>query len=309
MEPKTLRGALRSGLPTFPITPFDAEFGLDLGAYEDHIGWLASFGPSIFFAAGVNGEFFSLGLDEVTAVVRAAKSAAGSIPVVAGCGYGTSIAIGMARAAEAAGADGILLLPPYLVAASQEGLARHVKAVCDAVGIGVVVYNRDNCVLTAETLTKLFDDCENLIAVKDGHGDLKLAREIIGALGDRAAYICGMPTAEISASAFREIGADNYSSGVFNFAPRMALAFHKAVHSGDAAQVNALTASFFDAFIVLRDRRKGNLIPMVKGGVRAVGRNPGPVRPPLVDLTPADQNALADLIKRVEIQVQEGVGQ
>src|SRR5262249_38368999 len=139
----------------------------------------------------------------------------------AGCGYGAPLAIEIARAAEKAGADGVLLLPPYLVAADQDGLRRHVKAVADSIGIGVIVYNRDNCVLSAETLKSLCDDCPNVIAVKDGHGDMKLAREIMAALGERAAYMCGMPTAEAFAVAFRAAGADNYTSGIFNFAPQM----------------------------------------------------------------------------------------
>ena len=96
------------------------------------------------------------------------------MPIIAGCGYGTQIAVDPARRAEAAGADAILLLPHYLITAEQAGLFAHVKAVCDAIGIGVIVYNRDNAVLNAEALARLADACPNLIGFKDGYGDIEL---------------------------------------------------------------------------------------------------------------------------------------
>ncbi len=77
------------------------------------------------------------------------------MPVLAGTGYGTAIAREIAIAAEKAGADGLLLLPPYLMHSEQEGLAAHVEAVCAAVKIGVIVYNRDNAILQPDTLARL----------------------------------------------------------------------------------------------------------------------------------------------------------
>ena len=249
--------------------------------------------------AGVNGEFFSLTLEEVPELVRIAKQAARGRPVVAGCGYGTAIAVELARAAVAAGADGVLLLPPYLVAAEPQGLIAHVGAVASAVDVGVIVYNRDNCVLGPEALRHICDAHDNVIGVKDGHGDLALASAIIQELRGRAVYLCGLPTAEVSAPTYKKLGADNYTSGVCNFLPAMSLRFHQAVQTEDAATVAQLTADFFGGFIAQRDSKKASLIPMVKGGVRAVGRNPGVVRPPLVDLTADEQAALAALIGKV----------
>ena len=152
MDPQQLKGALSAGLLSFPVTHFDAGLEFDRAGYEAHVGWLGGFDAAVLFAAGGTGEFFSLTPAEVPEVVRAAKAAAGTTPIVSGCGYGTRIAVEIAKGAEAAGADGILLLPPYLMTAEQAGLYAHVKAVCDAVGIGVIVYNRDNAVLSADTI-------------------------------------------------------------------------------------------------------------------------------------------------------------
>ena len=77
------------------------------------------------------------------------------MPVLAGAGYSAPLAIEFARAAEAAGADGVLVLPPYLVVPEQKGLYRHYRAIADAVGIGLILYHRDNAVFTPETVARL----------------------------------------------------------------------------------------------------------------------------------------------------------
>lgn len=86
--------------------------------------------------------------------------------------------------------------------ASQEGLYQHIKTVCQSVGIGVMVYNRDNSILQAETLARLCDACPNLIGFKDGSGDIGLVRKITATMGDRLTYLGGMPTAELFADAY-----------------------------------------------------------------------------------------------------------
>ena len=90
-----------------------------------------------------------------------------------GRGYGTRTAIAYAQKTEKIGANGILLLPPYLVEASQEGLRAHIAAVCHATRLGVIVYNRANCRLAAATLAHLAEECPNLIGFKDGVGDVE----------------------------------------------------------------------------------------------------------------------------------------
>ncbi|MES0826976.1 5-dehydro-4-deoxyglucarate dehydratase [Ruegeria sp. SCP11] len=297
MDPQTLKTALGAGLLSFPVTPFDEEGRFNRAPYEKHIDWLAGFDATALFAAGGTGEFFSLDPREVPEIVASAKVGAGNTPIIAGCGYGTHMAVELARAAEKAGADGILLLPHYLIDAPQEGLFAHVKAVCDAVSIGVMVYNRGITVLEADTLLRLCDVCPNLVGFKDGTGDIGEVRKVTALVGDRLTYLGGMPTAELFAEAYLGAGFTTYSSAVFNFVPRLAQDFYKALRVGDRAKCEALLQSFFYPFMDIRDRKRGYAVSAIKAGVRLVGFDAGPVRAPLTDLAKEEELALAALIE------------
>ncbi|KQN26320.1 5-dehydro-4-deoxyglucarate dehydratase [Sphingomonas sp. Leaf33] len=293
---KTLGG----GLLSFPVTHFDASGGFDEGPYREHCAWMLGHELTGLFAAGGTGEFFSLTPGEVETVVGAAvKEAAGRLPVISGCGYGTAIACDIARGAERAGADGLLLLPPYLVGAKQEGLAAHIEAVCRATGLGVIVYNRDNAVVNDDTLAWLCDRNPNLVGYKDGVGDIELMTRIYARMGDRLTYIGGLPTAETFAVPYLTMGVTTYSSAIFNFLPEWALAFYKAVRADDRAEVLAQLKAFVLPYIALRNRGAGYAVSIVKAGCRIVGRDAGAVRTPLTDMTPAEHDELAQLIARV----------
>ena len=285
------------GLLSFPVTHFNEELDFDERRYREHLAWLLEHAPAAAFAAGGTGEFFSLTLAEFQDVVSAAASeTAGKVPVVAGCGYGTRTAIQFARAAEKAGADGILLLPPYLLNAEAAGIIEHASAVCSSTRLGVIFYNRDNAVLNESTLEQLCERCPNLVGFKDGYGDIELMTRIRARLGDRLVYIGGLPTAETFALPYLEIGVTTYSSAIFNFLPRFALEFYAAVRRRDRETVFAMLNDFVLPYIGLRSRRKGYAVSIVKAGVSAVGRPAGPVRPPLTDLSQDEFDELKKLI-------------
>lgn len=297
MEPQELKAALGAGLLSFPVTPFGPDASFNGKVYAEHIEWLTGFRASVLFAAGGTGEFFSLSPEEIPAIVRAAKAAAGGTPIVSGCGYGTRMAVALARACEEAGADGILLLPHYLIGASQAGLFAHVKAVCGAVRIGVVVYNRDNSIVSAETLARLCDACPNLVGFKDGSGEIGLVREITVKLGDRLTYLGGMPTAELYADAYMGAGVTTYSSAVFNFVPALAQDFYAALRMRRHDRTNAILKEFFYPFMSIRDRNTGYAVSAIKAGVRLIGFDAGPVRTPLTDLSEEETQLLSELIE------------
>ena len=233
---------------------------------------------------------------EIPEIVTAAKASAGSIPIVAGCGYGTEIAVDIAQAAEKAGADGILLIPHYLIDAPQDGLYAHVKRVCQSVGIGVMVYNRDNSILHPDTLARLCDDCPNLIGFKDGSGDIGLVRQVTAKMGDRLMYLGGMPTAELFAEAYLGAGFTTYSSAVFNFVPGLAIEFYDALRAGNRDRCTAILNDFFYPFMSIRNRNKDYAVSAIKAGVRLQGFDAGPVRSPLTDLTDDEMQMLDRLI-------------
>jgi 5-dehydro-4-deoxyglucarate dehydratase len=249
------------------------------------------------FAAGGTGEFFSLTLGEFSGVVSAAVAQTNKrVPVVAGCGYGTAMAKEFARAGEAAGADGILLFPPYLINADPAGLAAHVEAVCAATKLGVIFYNRDNAILTDVWLERLCERCPNLVAFKDGLGDIELMTRIYARMGDRLTYVGGLPTAETFALPYLEMGVTTYSSAIFNFLPQFAQNFYAAVRRRDHAVVYKELRDFVLPYIDIRNRHKGYAVSIVKAGMRAVGRPAGPVRTPLTDLDAGEMDALTKLI-------------
>ena len=224
LEPADMAARIAKGLLSFPVTHFDAGDAFNESAYRKHVAWLLEHDISGVFAAGGTGEFFSLRPEEVGKVVSAAVATTNKkVPVIAGCGYGSAMAVDLARDLEKRGADGILLLPPYLVNSEQHGLAAHIERVCKAVSIGVIVYNRDNAIVTDETLAKLCDRNPNLVGYKDGVGDVELITRIHTRLGNRVTYIGGMPTHETYALPFYTIGITTYSSAIFNFMPEWAL--------------------------------------------------------------------------------------
>lgn len=297
MEPTELAHKIGSGLLSFPVTHFTTEGDFHEASYRRHLEWLGATPLAALFAAGGTGEYFSLTLQEYRRVVSAAVTeTAGAMPILSGCGYGTRTAIEFAQAAEQAGAQGLLLFPPYLVTPDQDGLFRHVAAVCGSTRLGVIVYNRDNAIATADTIARMCDACPNLVGFKDGVGDLELMMKIYLKMGDRLTYIGGLPTAETFALSYLEMGVTTYSSAIFNFLPHWATDFYAAVRRRDHAYVAKEMRDFVVPYLAIRDRRKGYAVSIVKAGVRLKGHDCGPVRTPLSDLSEDEMTMLGTLL-------------
>ncbi|MGV9935017.1 5-dehydro-4-deoxyglucarate dehydratase [Streptomyces olivaceoviridis] len=295
--PAELRSRLGSGLLSFPVTHFRDDLSFDEDAYRENIVRLAKYDVGGLFAAGGTGEFFSLTPSEVERVVTAAAdSAPDDTPILAPAGYGTTTATEFAAAAERAGADGILLFPPYLTEAGQEGLARHVEAVCRSTSLGVVVYSRANAVYSADTIARLAETCPNLIGYKDGVGDIDTMTRVYTRLGERLTYIGGLPTAETFALPYLELGVTTYSSAIFNFLPDFALGFYTAVRERRHDAVLRMLTDFVLPYTEIRNRQPGYAVSIVKAGMTATGHSAGPVRPPLIDLSAPELDELTRLI-------------
>ncbi len=298
MHPQDLKKTISAGLLSFPVTDFDEQGDFRPKTYIERLEWLAPYGATALFAAGGTGEFFSLTGDEYPAIIRTAvDTCRGKVPIIAGAGGPTRFAIACAQEAERLGAHGILLLPHYLTEASQEGLVAHIEAVCKSVKFGVIVYNRNVCKLAPDSLALLADRCPNLIGFKDGVGEIETMVAIRQRMGERFAYLGGLPTAEVYAAAYKAIGVPVYSSAVFNFIPKTAMDFHHAVASDDHATQSRLLHDFFMPYLAIRNKSAGYAVSIVKAGAKIVGRDGGPVRAPLADLKPAEMEQLAALIQ------------
>ncbi|MFC9838320.1 5-dehydro-4-deoxyglucarate dehydratase [Rhodococcus sp. NPDC127530] len=299
-SPQEIAHKLGSGLLSFPVTHFKNDHSFDEAAYRENIGWLGQFDASGLFAAGGTGEFFSLTPPEVEQVVRAAvQEAPDGLPVIAPAGYGTATAVQMARSAESVGAHGILLLPPYLTEASQDGLVAHVKEVCAATTLGVTIYSRANAVYTEAAVAELADSCPNLVGFKDGVGNIEQMTRIYAGLGDRLTYVGGLPTAEMFALPYLGLGVTTYSSAIYNFVPKFAIDFYNALRSGDNAFVINALNEFVIPYCNLRNKKQGYAVSIIKAGMTVIDRPAGPLRAPLTDLDAVELAELADLIKKV----------
>jgi len=300
MNPQELKTIMSSGLLSFPLTDFDQNGDFNRKGYIERLEWLAPYGASALFAAGGTGEFFSLTGEEYPEIIQTAvQTCKGKVPIIAGAGGNTRFAIQCAQEAERQGAHGILLLPHYLTEAGQEGLIAHVEAVCKSVKFGVIVYNRNVCKLTPESLAILADRCPNLIGFKDGVGDIETRSSIYMHMGDRFAYLGGLPTAEVYAAAYKALGTPVYSSAVFNFIPKTAMDFYHAVAKDDLATQHHLLREFFMPYLKIRNKTQGYAVSIVKAGAKLVGHDAGPVRAPLTDLKPSEMEELDALIKKL----------
>jgi len=300
MTPQALKTTISQGLLSFPVTDFDRQGDFDAKGYAARLEWLAPFGASALFAAGGTGEFFSLTPADYSAVVKTAVDVCDKrVPILAGAGGPTRTAIAFAQEAQRLGAKGILLMPHYLTEAGESGIEAHVEQVCKALDIGVIFYNRANSRLGPAALTRLAERCPNLVGFKDGVGDVEAMVKIRRALGSRLAYLGGLPTAEVYAAAYKALGVPVYSSAVFNFIPRTAMKFYKAVASDDAETVGDLLDTFFLPYLEIRNRCAGYAVSIVKAGARLVGHDAGPVRAPLTDLDESETAQLDALIKKV----------
>ncbi|MFF8531525.1 5-dehydro-4-deoxyglucarate dehydratase [Streptomyces sp. NPDC015532] len=300
--PLAARLSIPSGPLFFPVTAYGPDGTVDLGVYREHVRRGVEAGAAAVFACCGTGEFHALVPEEFETCVRAAVEAAeGRVPVIAGAGYGTALAVRYARLAEAAGADGLLAMPPYLVSAGQEGLLRHYREIAAATSLDVIVYQRDNAVFTPASVVELART-EGIIGFKDGLGDLDLMQRVVSAVRSETPgdflYFNGLPTAELTGLAYRGLGITLYSSAVFCFAPEIALAFHRALNAGDDTTVNRLVDGFYRPFVDLRARGRGYAVALVKAGVRLRGLDVGEVRPPLHEPAEDHVKQLAQLIER-----------
>jgi 5-dehydro-4-deoxyglucarate dehydratase len=294
-----------NGLLFFPITPYRADGDVDLDELAAHIGRGVDAGTGGVFVACGTGEFSALEPGEYAEVLRAAAGAVGGrVPLYAGAGGPARTARRFSDLAAAAGADGVLVLPPYLTEASGPGLVGYVREATRE-DLPAIVYNRANARFderSAVAVARL----PQVIGFKDGAGDLDLMSRIVRAVRDEAGqdedgrdpflFFNGMPTAEVTQRAYRAIGVPLYSSAAFAFAPRIALAYYDALEAGDQATLEALDRSFYHPLARLRSRGAGYAVSLIKAGVELAGYHSGGVRPPLTEVAPEHREELTRIL-------------
>ncbi|WP_405964335.1 5-dehydro-4-deoxyglucarate dehydratase [Streptomyces sp. NBC_00723] len=289
---RRLRDGMTQGVLSFPLTSFHDDGSLDPDGFRAHAAAQIATAPGAVFPACGTGEFFSLDEDEYRQVITiAVEEAGGRLPVVAGVGYGWAQAARFARIAQEAGADALLVLPHYLVAAPQDGLVAQLEQLAARTRLPLIAYQRGQVTFTAAALRRVAA-IPGVIGLKHGHSDLDRLQRLTLAAPDGFLFFNGAATAEIQARAYATVGVPAYSSAVHAFAPEIANAFFTALRDGDDKAVDRLLRDFYVPFVELRDRVPGYAVSLVKAAARLRGRPVGPVRAPLTDPSPTD---LADL--------------
>jgi 5-dehydro-4-deoxyglucarate dehydratase len=289
MSPSELRSKLH-GVIGFPVTPFNADLSLDLDGLRRNLRAMLRHPPAAIVAPGGTGEIYSLSPSEHLAVVRAAvEEAGGTVPVIAGAGFNGPIAAALARQAAEAGASGILAFPPYYPGGEDDGLLHYYQGIGAATELGLIIYSRDWFHPSAQLVDRLAG-IANLIAWKDGQGDIRRLQILRSHVGDRLHWIGG--AGDDLVPAYYGIGIRAFTSSVANVAPGVARQLHDTASRGDAAALQTLMSTYILPLYVLRAKRRGYEVSVMKALMDLVGLAGGPVRPPLAMLRPEEIDTL-----------------
>jgi len=297
MHPNTLRNKL-SGVIAFPITPFKEDLSLDLPALHQNLTSLLNYQISAIVAAGGTGEMYSLTTAEYTRVIELTVLAVEDrVPVIAGVGFGQRLAIEMAQTAEKAGADGVLVFPPYYQQAEDDGLFEYYRAIGAATKLGMLIYSRDWTNFSPAMVERLAT-IPTLIGWKDGQGDIRRLQSIMNRVGDRLHWIGG--AGDDMVAAYYSIGIRTFSSSIATVAPQLSLKLHELAAAGDSEALTELLNECVIPLYALRARRKGYEVSAMKAMMDMMGLNGGPVRPPLVNVKPEEEHELRTILSTWE---------
>jgi len=277
------------GSYTALVTPFK-DGKLDEKAFRDLVEWQITEGTDGLVPVGTTGESPTLSHDEHHKVVEwCIDQARGRVPVIAGAGSNsTSEAVALSRHAEKARADGVLVVTPYYNKPTQEGMYQHFKAVNDAIGLPIIIYNippRSVVDMSVETMARLFE-LKNIAGVKDATGNVARVSLQRQAMGPDFIQLSGE---DMTALAFNAAGGHGCISVVSNVAPALCKQLQDTTLAGDYA-----------AGITVQDR----LVPLhhaiflepglagAKAGLSMLGRGNEDVRLPLLPVSPQAKAAI-----------------
>src|SRR6266568_4926510 len=230
----TARTSFRGSF-TALVTPF-RNGALDEKAFRDLVDWQIGEGTNGLVPVGTTGESPTLSHDEHKRVVEwCVQQARGRVPVVAGAGSNsTKEAIELAQHAEKVGADAVLIVTPYYNKPTQEGLYQHYKAINDAIGIPILIYNipaRSVVDMSVDTMKRLFE-LGNIAGVKDATANVVRVSQQREAMGEGFNQLSGE---DASALGFNAHGGHGCISVTSNVAPRLCAEFQGVCRRGDYA--------------------------------------------------------------------------
>jgi 5-dehydro-4-deoxyglucarate dehydratase len=292
-----LKSALR-GIIGFGVTPFREDLSVDIEALRQNASFLAKHCEVVIPLAG-NGEIYSLSPEEHKTIGQAVvEEVHGRRPVVVGVGLTMPIAREMAKAAEAYGADGILVLPPYFTHANDDGLFEYYRSIAAATKLGVILF-QTHAVNFSPPLLRRLAEVPNIIGMKDEHGDMDQFVRQWAAVADRMALLCGV--GEILAPNYFALGVKAFTSGLVNFMPKTCRRILHHLEAGELEEASRVVEQETLAIYDLRVKRPGYRTLVIKEAMNLCGLNAGRVRPPLAPLPEQDRQALRAILEKLEL--------
>jgi 4-hydroxy-tetrahydrodipicolinate synthase len=289
------------GTFTVTVTPFDNTGEVDLAALARFTDWQITQGIHGLIPLGSTGEFLSLSHDEITAVAETViRATAGRVPVIVGTGAeDTREVVRKSREAERLGADGVLIIPPFYCTPTEDELYHHYKTAADAIGIPVMIYNNPavtNVDLTPDIVARLaaIDGCRY---IKESTLEITRVRDIIRLCGDRMTVFGGVLGFESFVS-----GAQGWVAVASNVAPApMSRLFELAADEGRVDEARAL----YHHWLPVIQAVFGPLfVSGTKSLLNHMGFPAGPPRPPRLPLPAAQDEAMAEIVRRFGLRFQ-----
>ena len=305
----TVERTIASGILGFPITPMNEDLSINYDSYQKNIEFLIDNGlNSVFIACGA-GEFHAINEEEYEQLIIKAKEVVQNrVPIYTGVGGKITEALKQTELSAKYGVDGYLILPPYLIDPSQDGIYAYLKTIIESTNLKAIVYQRDNCILTLDTLKKLAE-IPQLVGFKDGVGNIETNVEFTQALGDRLIWINGMPLAEVTMPTYLNIGFETYSSAISNYIPFVSRQYFDALLSGNQEKVKQLYEDVIFPINNIRKQKKGYAVSLIKAGMNIIGLPVETnVRPPIAPVEQQHYDALAEIIKLANEKYAEGTG-
>ena len=294
--------AIFTGSGVAIVTPMKDNLEVNYDKLEELIDFHVKGGTDCIVIAGTTGEGATLSMEEHRNVIRAAvEFTRHRIPVVAGTGSNcTKTAIQLTQEAEEDGADGALIVTPYYNKATQKGLIAHFTAIADSVKVPVILYNiqgRTGVNIAPETIVYLFNNVENIVAVKEASGNISQVAKIMQLTDGKIDLYSGNDDQVVP---ILSLGGSGVISVLSNVAPRETHDMVQKFLDGDVAgsrEIQLRALPLIDALFC-----EVNPIP-VKAALNLMGKEVGPLRLPLTEMEPQNQERLAKAMKDFGIKL------
>ena len=294
--------AVFTGAGVAIVTPFKDNGEVDYEKFAEMVEYQIENGTDAIIVCGTTGESSTLTHEEHLDVIRyCVEKVNGRIPVIAGTGSNcTDTAIYLSTEAEKYGVDGLLLVSPYYNKATQKGLIAHFTAIADSVKVPVILYNiqgRTGVNIAPETIVYLFNNVENIVAVKEASGNISQVAKIMQLTDGKIDLYSGNDDQVVP---ILSLGGSGVISVLSNVAPRETHDMVQKFLDGDVAgsrEIQLRALPLIDALFC-----EVNPIP-VKAALNLMGKEVGPLRLPLTEMEPQNQERLAKAMKDFGIKL------